>query len=462
MDDHNEGLQATLRYPLFSAIFNRRSRRISKGVSSISAGNLSYTSTQEPHPLSPLEEALLIAATGITGITMPDYPFRSPEGETLLGAPLLEIFGRTASSVDNAQATHFFLINDAGTYLLKRPENPDPNYFKGELTPDKLIAYAELCKVKVLDKRLDFPREFPFYLDPNRFLSNLPGSTILLPIVDITQQYINGLMYLLSHPDGSRPMIIDDWRLFRPAGVLKWILKGFLNRKLPPIALSGLGTFRIDIEAHLITQNILLTIQAMGLGGWIHASILPDAIVGSDFIARYAQKVGVKEEDARGLGFRFTKPGFFQYLRRLPHLFSPYASIAGTPVGIDGLLEGFCPPYYKNMSEAVDAVIERKFKQPGGHFTDPKYYDKVLKPGLAGPYLKELPHYSSETIACVKDICNYIYKTYKRFPAHAPAMYVPGVWVQAHHLDLEYYDKFYKGGYSDTHANHDRLWHGSE
>lgn len=432
-----------------------------KGIASISAGNLSYTSTQKAQPLTPLEEAVLIAATGITGVTMPDFPIHSPGGEALLGTPLLEIFGRTASSVDNAQATHFFLINDTGTYLLKRPENPDPNFFKGELTPDKLIAYAEQCKVKVLDKRLDFPREFPFYLDPNRWVSNLPGSTILMPIVDITQQYINGLLYLMSHPDGSRPMIIDDWSLYRPAGVLKWILNGFLNRKLPPIALSGLGTFRIDFEAYMILQNLLLTIQAMGLGGWIHASIVPEGVVGNNFIARYAQKRGVSEADSRGLGFRFSKPGFWQYFRRVPHLFSPFASFSATPVGLDGLLEGFCPPYYKNMSEAVDAVIALKLKKPGGFFADPKYFDHVLKPGLAEPYLKDLPHYSEKTIACVKDICNYIYKRYKRFPAHAPAMFVPGVWVQAHHLDLEYYDKFYKGGYSETHANHDRRWHGS-
>ena len=41
-------------------------------------------------------------------------------------------------------------------------------------------------------------------------------------------------------------------------------------------------------------------------------------------------------------------------------------------------------------------------------------------------------------------------------------MYVPGVWVQAVHTDLKYYDMLYNGGYSDTQADHQRLWHGHD
>src|SRR4051812_39807027 len=86
------GFQEALRYPLFSAIFQRRSRRISKGLASLGAGDLSYASTQQAQPLSELEEAVLIAATCTTGVTMPDMPFETPTGEKLLGSPMLEIF----------------------------------------------------------------------------------------------------------------------------------------------------------------------------------------------------------------------------------------------------------------------------------------------------------------------------------------------------------------------------------
>ena len=96
MNEQNQGFQEALRYPLFSSIFNRRSRRIGKGIASIPAGSLSYTSNQDPQPLSPLEEALLIASTGITGVTMPDMPFKTEQGKPLVGSPMLEVAGRTA------------------------------------------------------------------------------------------------------------------------------------------------------------------------------------------------------------------------------------------------------------------------------------------------------------------------------------------------------------------------------
>ena len=68
MNEQETGLQEALHYSLFSVIFNRRWRRIGKGISRVPAGSLSYTSNQEPQPLASLEEALLIATTGMTGV----------------------------------------------------------------------------------------------------------------------------------------------------------------------------------------------------------------------------------------------------------------------------------------------------------------------------------------------------------------------------------------------------------
>lgn len=449
MNHEYQGFQAALRYPLFSAIFNRRSRRISKGIASIPAGSLSYTSKQESQPLSPLEEALLIAATGITGVTMPDMPFKTEDGKNLVGSPMLEINGRAASSPDNAQATHFFLINDSGTYFLKPPKDIEPNYFHGELNPDKLIEYTEKCKFKILNQRLDFPRQYPCYLGRNRYVSNVPGSTILVPIVDMTKQYINGMMYLLSQDDGYRPTFIDDWNFYRQAGVKKWVKNGFLNPELP-IPLGLMGTFRIHVEADLLMQNLLLAIQAMGLGGWIHAAFAGPILLGD---SEYAPKYG------SGLNFRFQNPN--KPLRQLFKFITPLPAWRPNPVGLDNIIEGFCPPYYENMSDAIDALLEEKYGKEG-IYQNSKNFDKIFKPGLANRFLTEVPHYSKEVIACTKDICNYIYETYGRFPAHVDAMFVPGVWVQAHHLDLDYYDQFYQEGYSETQANHQNIWHGEE
>ena len=448
MTQQKDALAQFLQYPLSSAISHRRSRRISQGIHSVLAGTLSYKSDESPHPLDPLEEALLIVATGATGITMPDMPFLTENNQPLAGSPMLEIIGRAASSPDNSQATHFFMLNDSGTYLIKRPASAISLPLEEVLAdPDKLISLAESYKVKVLDHRLDFPREFPCYLGRNRYVSNVPGSTVFLPVVDMTRQYINGLMFLLTQEDGQRPTFIDDWNFYRKAGVCKWVKSGFVNEDLP-IPLGMMNTFRIHVEAELLIQNLLLTIQAMGLGGWVHAGFPGPVLLGD---ADYRDKYGP------GLNFRFHVPQ--KPFRKLLTAITPLPAWRPNPVGLDGLLEGLCPPYFASMKDAMDALLATKYG-PNGVYSNEKLLENVFKPGYAKPFIEEVPHYSPEVIECALDVCNYIYDTYGRFPAHVDAMYVPGIWVQAHHLDLKYYDYLYKNGYSRTQADHDHLWHG--
>ncbi|HKU36715.1 MAG TPA: hypothetical protein VJR89_01175 [Polyangiales bacterium] len=440
------GLERALQYPLFDALINRRSRRISRGIRSVPAGTLSYSSKATAEPLSDLEEALLILATGVTGTTMPDMPFKTESGEDLVGSPMLEVIGRAASSPDNAQGTHFFMLNDSGTYLLRPPRDFDPSILRGPRTPEQLIALAASCKYKVLDRRLDFAREYPCYFGRNRYVSNVPGSTVLVPVVDLTRQYINGMMYLLNEPDGYRPTFIDDWNLYRCAGVHKWVRSGFLNKDLP-IPLGYAGTFRIHVEADLLIQNLLLMIQAMGLGGWVHAAFIGPLLLGDP---EYVKKYGP------GLGFRYEKASLLR--RTVLRPITPLPAWNANPVGLDGVLQGFCPPYHRDMSAAVDALIASKYG-PNGVYRDAALFNRVFKDGKGKNFIDEVPHFTPDVIACVKDVCNYIYHTYGRFPAHVDAMYVPGVWVQAHHLDLDYYDALYQGGYSDTQAHHHEHWH---
>jgi len=42
------------------------------------------------------------------------------DGKPIMAKPNLTMTGRTAGSPDNAQGTHFFLINDTGTYYLRK------------------------------------------------------------------------------------------------------------------------------------------------------------------------------------------------------------------------------------------------------------------------------------------------------------------------------------------------------
>lgn len=433
-----------MEYPFFRTVFNRRSRRICKGISEVNAGSYSYRSREKPQPLSPLEEAMLIAVTGVTGINLPDRPFEDAQKQPILGTPNMSFTGRGAGSTDNCQATSFFMINDTGTYFLRklRPEEVES---KAPATPEEMIRRTELAKVCLSAQRLDFPRHFPYYLDSNRFLSNLEGSTIFLPIVDMTRQYINALMYVLTEPDGNRPVLVDDRNFYLPAGIRRWIRSGFLNKELK-ISLGALGPMRTQIEADLLLQNLMLTLQAMGLGGWIHAAIGPPYLLGHPYFAK----------ETKGLAFRHVVPRAF-FLFELLRWGSPLPVLRANPVGLDGVLEAMCPPYYPDMSAAVDAVIVEKRRLYG----DRALFEKTFK-AHGDRFSDEVPFYRPEVIECTKDICNYIYNTHGRFPAHVDAMYVPGVWLQAHHLDLDYYDQLFREGYTETQARHQERWHPGE
>jgi hypothetical protein len=448
------GLGALLSRPLLETIWRRRTHRVSRG-SSVTAGSMSYTSNQPRMPLSDLEEAVLVALTGCTGLTMPDRPFADPrDGKLIMAKPNLNMAGRTAGSPDNAQGTHFFLINDSGTYFLRKL--PPMAGGASPFDPEVLIARANQAKVRILDHRIDVPdgnRDFPAYLDSNRFLSNLPGTTILFPVVDLSRQYINGMMYLLTQPEGARPTLVDDRNFYRLAGVKRWVRNGFLNKDIK-IPLGAIWAMRTQIEADLILQNLMLAAEAIGLGAWIHASIAPPILLGDPKFRKTYGKM---------LDFDWVTPKWkladvLRWHVPLPRFASLRANAVGLRHKGEHLIKAMCPPYYDSMAEAVDVVVADKFG-PDGIYTDEALFERIYKDDFGVKYLAEASDYSADVIECTRDICTYIYETHRRFPAHCEAIHVPGVWLQAHHLEEEYYDRFFRGGLTDAHRSHDHNWH---
>ena len=448
------GLDALRARGLLDVLWGRRTHRVSRGAT-VKAGSMSYASPHPHAPLSELEEAMLIAVTGCTGLTMPDRPFTDPgTGEQIMAKPNLNMPGRTAGSPDNAQGTHFFLINDTGTYFLRKlaplEGGGDP------FDPATLIARAAEAKVKVLDHRLDVGpnmRDFPAYLDSNRFLSNQPGTTVLFPVVDLSHQYINGLMYILTQPGHARPAIVDDRNFYQPAGVRDWIKKGFLNDAIK-VPLGVLGPLRTQVEADLLLQNLMLTADAMGLGAWIHASLTPPIALGDP---KYTETYGSM------LGFDFVTPKWkLMDLLRWAVPLPKYANLRAHPIGLrhqgEHLIKAMCPPYYDSMKDAVSEVMAGKFG-PGGIYNNQALFGQIYKEDYGKRYLAEAEVYSDEVIACVTDICDYILKTHGRFPAHCDAIHVPGVWLQVHHVEAEYYERFFRHGLDEAHRSHDQHWH---
>lgn len=464
------GLKDLLRYPLMSAFRERRTRRIARGVS-VNAGSLSHTSTNAPAPLTALEEAVIIVSTGLTGPVMHDGPLKRPDGGDELGSPFYNLVGRTTSSPDNSHATSFFLINDDGIWLLKRPDDREaleqmaslPTSWDDWEDSDWLKA-AEAVKVQISDKRLEFPRRFPYYLGWNKQTSNAPGTTILLPVVDCTRQYINAILTVLSEPEGQRPVFIDDWQKFEPSdlieaalwvgaqfgfprkipyqpvGGIKWVQNGFANRELS--APLGYGhAMRTDYESFFLLQNLMLLAQGMGLGGWIHASVFAPWVLQRN-----------PDKGEFGLGFRMHEPK-----KKWLH-WPPLPASQPNPVGIDGVLEGLCPPYVASMNDAVDAVIADKYGPQGLYGDSTTFAAPFKNPADADEYLRQQTPFSPQAIEYCKEICTYILDKYGRFPAHVDAFYVPGIWLQFSHLELEYYDRFYKPELVKRQAAHDAVW----
>ena len=188
----------------------------------------------------------------------------------------------------------------------------------------------------------------------------------------------------------------------------------------------------------------MLIAQGMGLGAWIHAA------VGSPYVFERDPAKG-----KFGIEFRMQKPKKIARWRRSP----PLPTTLDNPIGIDGVLESLTPPYVNTLDEAVDKVIEEKYG-PAGTYGDHKIFDRAYKKSEYGDaFLKMASRRPTpQAVEYAREICNYIYDTYGRFPAHVNAFHVPGVWLQFSHLELEFYDKYFDPDLYHRQAAHDRLW----
>jgi hypothetical protein len=107
------------------------------------------------------------------------------------------------------------------------------------------------------------------------------------------------------------------------------------------------------------------------------------------------------------------------------------------------------------MDEAVDTIVIEKLGK-NGMLSDEKQ--------RIGPYkdyirikdtLETIPQ---EAIECTKAIVNYVYDTYGRFPANYDTMMIP-IMIQAHHTEMEFYERYISLPLPEAIRNHMQLWH---
>ena len=179
-------------YPLFDAIMQRRARRFPLGATMPGQGQ-AFVSPHAPLPLDPVEEALLIlAGTGVSGITLSDLPFMDATGETLCRNTLLQFTGRVYASACGAHGTELFYTNDTGVYMVQQ-RHVQPTHMQEYTRVEdrqRLAQHVQGHLVTLQQQRLEIPRRSPALLAFNQWNVNVPGSTLFLPITDVTLEYI--------------------------------------------------------------------------------------------------------------------------------------------------------------------------------------------------------------------------------------------------------------------------------
>ena len=118
------------------------------------------------------------------------------------------------------------------------------------------------------------------------------------------------------------------------------------------------------------------------------------------------------------------------------------------------MFEAHTPPHFKDIREAVEKIVLRKFGE-GGPFNPetPGYHKETAR------VRSSAQNHSDEFIECITLQANYIYDTFGKFPATVPSVFV-ATYLQAQHIDVDFYDKFYeKGAILETHARHLEYWH---
>ncbi len=406
-------------YPLFEALYRRRSRRFGLGFE-MPEGPFKYKSAHAPLPLSELEEALLLGAgAGFSGFAFWDLPTSThyPHSHS---QP--RVSGRTFPTTRPGGHTTLFWTNDDGFYVLD--DNVEPTKLREIETAEergKLLDIYRTQRRTLGQGRLDIPRHVLPMSGHDLWDSNQPGSTLFLPVCDVSAEVISLIAQFVDPalrryaPASGGFNIVDDRHGNRPAGTEPWLKSGLLDAELvlPLSILERQACYYVFSEPAAICQNMFLATEALGLGGWKHCGFLSLEIL-------------------QRMGFRLAGDGPF-----------------GNPIGRDGVVTASCPPWYPTMDAAVDAVFSRI--REAGDAVPHRMSSEAHRAGAI--------RLSAEGLACTKAVCNYIYDTYGRFPGTTDAMHL--MWVmQAHHIDTDYYDRFFgSDAYGPQHAAHMATWH---
>jgi hypothetical protein len=407
-------VQSLLRYPLLEAISRRRTRRFPVGCN-LDVGTTKHQSQKPATPLNETEHAVLCwSGAGVTGIIASDL--QTPG----MGNTYCSWVGKATAMPCSYPTSKLFFTNDDGIFLYDPKEATKVVEIDTDDEWNKILEQYQGNTVKVQSGRLG---SGDGVLSHMKWNTNKPGTTVFMPIIDLTAEYINLLFGCFQ---GEGYQMIDD-RTGKAAGIQKWIDKGVLNG--PPVPLSSIEylTYNACIgPSFMQIQNMQVVAEAMGLGSIPMAGYQGMIMLG-----------GTDMADGLGFDFATDKNGI------------PFCT------GLKEHYETYCPPF-KSIDQAVEDFYTEKFGTCG-------LYD--LKHKGPQPFKEKediLPGYETvteQTVEITKDYCNYIYDTYGRFPLTYDPIVMP-MWLQIHHLDVDWYDKYQIDGIiNENIRQHLDKWH---
>ena len=421
------GFEDMMSFGLIEALLGRRSRRFFMGAE-IPDGVFAYTSRHKPFPLTELEKFLVVAACSGNS-SWHHMIYRAQRYAPFLSNYAGAAGGRTFPSSAGFHTSQTFFTDDEGVYLVEMRDAPAfaERTAEGALDWDAFVSNVRQRVRKIQDGRLRIPSEVPYTEAHNTWVFNKPSTLLVFPVGDLSQHVLLNVCYMLQ----NGLVLYDDINRRAIPGIEQFKDLVDVEKVWPITYVEQWSLSELTVELATSCYAGALLLQAMGLGGWMFNGVDPFALLGAS-----------GEPDVPGLGFRYDQDERWPY---------------PNPTGLAGVMEGYCPPHYPDMRAAVEAVCERKFG-PGGPF----------HPDTPGPWKDSRKIRSSAQVhderfrECVALQAQYVYDTFGKFPGTVPSMFLI-MYLQAHHLDLDFYDTFFKpGSYLKTQAAHMAQWHAAE
>jgi hypothetical protein len=421
------GFQDMVSFPLMEALLGRRSRRFFMGAE-IPDGVFAYESGRKGLPLTDLEKMLVVSSCG-GNTSWHHMIYRAARYAPHLSNYAGSAGGRIFPSGAGFHTSQTFFTDDEGVYLLEMRDAPafDERQDDGSLNLEAFFDNVRKRIRKLQDGRLRFSSEVPYTEAHNTWVFNKPSTLVVIPVGDLSQHVLLSLCYMLQNGQ----VLYDDVNKRPIPGIEQFRDIVDIANVWPITFMEQWSLSELTVELATSCYAGTLMLQAMGLGGWMFNGVDPFALLGAS-----------GDPEVPGLGFRYDTD------QRWPY---------PNPTGLEGVMEGYCPPHYPDMRAAVEAVCERKFG-PGGPF----------HPDTRGPWKDSRKVRSAAQVhderfrACIALQAQYIYDTFDKFPGTVPSMFVI-MYLQAHHIDVDFYDKFYNpGAYLKTHASHMARWHSDE